>query len=236
MSDRGKTDHRPRTIGGLGSSSSSSLIGSPAPPPKSSGLRSPSPSSARSPQSTTPPPTATTTGTTTNKCAICQIRQARDGCPLTACLACCTIDECIVHQKSKEKAHFRSQVLSSTTLAQQLWRQVQAQSVSKKRFREPAFQHVSDTLTIWNVRQFLLVDERPGRERNGDPTLERHHRDDAIRKSLRRRSRGTTTTTTTTTTAAAHRSSLPRSSRTERFHRLLEERLATRAGSNSEQT
>ena len=262
-------------------SQSSSRVRSLTAPPESTVLspsrftRSPPPPHSN----TTPLPSTSTTTTTTNnnnynnninnKCAFCQVRQARDKCPATACLTCCKIHDCPVHQKSKEKAQFRSQILSGTTTAQKLWRQVQSQSVPKRHFRERAFAHVSDTLTVWDVRQFLLWYEEDGCRGSSsggsssggsgggtaDATAltKRHHRDDAVRKSLRRKKarqiRGATAIATATTRndndsdppkggrrvegassttphpRASSVSSSSSSSRTERFRRLLDERL-----------
>jgi hypothetical protein len=108
------------------------------------------------------------------KCGTCQKRVASKGCVISCCVQCCDNDTCEKHLQIKEKQRWKEQVLSGTTEIQKLAREKQLLLLHKKRFREPGFKYVGDTVVIWSIYEYAQNNK---------------WREDAIRRSNRRKAR-----------------------------------------------
>lgn len=109
-----------------------------------------------------------------SRCQHCEKRTALAGCTQFSCLHCCTDEACERHQKSREQAAWKDQVLAGTTDVQQRAKVLRNKALQPGRFREPGFAFQGDTVVIWNVREYAANSK---------------WREDAVRKSLRRQAR-----------------------------------------------
>lgn len=108
------------------------------------------------------------------KCGKCQKRVASKGCVVSCCVQCCDDETCEKHLQVKEKQKWKEQVLAGTTEIQEQAREKRQRLLHKKRFREPGFKYVGDTVVIWNIYEYAQNNK---------------WRDDAIRRSNRRKAR-----------------------------------------------
>jgi hypothetical protein len=109
-----------------------------------------------------------------HKCSVCHRRWALKGCTHNACAACCTDVACERHDKLREHAAWKEQVLAGTTDIQRQAQSTRARMLKPRRFCEPGFLYQGDTVVIWNVRTYLQNAK---------------WKEDAIRKSVRRKAR-----------------------------------------------
>lgn len=109
-----------------------------------------------------------------SKCRKCGRRPATKGCYEKLCLGCCDSDKCERHQKTKDQARLKEQILAGTTDVQLMAKAIRGKRLQPGRFREPGFKYVGDSVVIWNIREFGTNDK---------------WKDEAIRKSYRRNAR-----------------------------------------------
>ena len=121
------------------------------------------------------------------------------GCTESACIACCEDAECEAHKEARQQTLWNKQILSGTTWIQELVKDKRSKLLPKRRFREPGFTYLGDTVVVWNVRDYLA-----------NPKW----KDDALRKANKRKAR------------AAESSSIGKPTETsrKRFRRLVEDR------------
>jgi quinol monooxygenase YgiN len=121
-----------------------------------------------------PADAAHTASSENKKCGKCQKRVASKGCVMFCCLPCCDDETCEKHLQVKEKQRWKEQILAGTTEIQKQAREKRQLLLHKKRFREPGFKYVGDTVVIWNINEYAQNAK---------------WRDDAIRRSNRRKAR-----------------------------------------------
>ena len=108
------------------------------------------------------------------KCTKCGTRQARKGCTKSACLACCTDEDCEAHRESREQAQWREKLLAGKTDIQLRAKAKRSKVINKGQFREKEFGYIGDTVIIWNIHEYMA-----------NPKW----KDDALRKANRRNAR-----------------------------------------------
>jgi hypothetical protein len=119
-----------------------------------------------------PASAAPSASTENKKCFKCQKRMPSKGCVMACCVQCCDDETCEKHLQIKEKQRWKEQVLAGTTELQKQAREKRQLLLYKKRFREPGFKYVGDTVVIWNIYEYAQNSK---------------WRDDAIRRSNRRK-------------------------------------------------
>jgi hypothetical protein len=109
----------------------------------------------------------------------------------------------------KEKQQWKEQVLAGTTDIQKQAREKRQLLLCKKRFREPGFKYVGDTVMIWNIYEYAQNSK---------------WRDDAIRRSNRRKAleQGYSVPSSSQDMKQLQDSITPVRTSTKRFRRMFE--------------
>jgi hypothetical protein len=81
---------------------------------------------------------------------------------------------CEVHKEQREQNEWKGQILAGRTWIQEDARSKRKMLLSQRRFREPGFVYMGDTVVIWNLREYMA-----------NPKW----REDALRKANKRKAR-----------------------------------------------
>ena len=76
-------------------------------------------------------------------------------CTGSLCIRCCTDVHCTVHQDQRAKAHWKAQVMAGTTAIQRAAQLKRSRKLPKRRYGEPAFVYMNDTVVVWDLRTVL---------------------------------------------------------------------------------
>ena len=93
-------------------------------------------------------------------------------CSQSACLLCCTDDDCDGHRETREAAKEKDSILEGTNWINKLAAEKRALAVLPGVFHEPSFHYLDETAYLWSLNDFFA-----------NPKW----RDDAIRRSKRNR-------------------------------------------------
>jgi len=138
-----------------------------------------------------------TTTAVISRCTKCKTRLSRRGCSDSACLLCCTDENCAAHAESREKAKCNDNILNRTTdIAHEAKRQ-RGCALKPGTFREGGFLFTEQSIKIWDIGEFMANQK---------------WKEDAIRRSQKRKAREENSDKCTLKICR------------KRFHALIEER------------
>lgn len=90
-------------------------------------------------------------------------------CIQSLCNKCCIDDNCTVHREQREKAAWKDSVMKGTSDVQQKANLKRSKIILAKRFKEPHFKYMGDTVVIWDLRTCLDSE-------NGEEILRKAHK------------------------------------------------------------